>query len=258
MPVMDEFREEREALKHGTPKQKFAYFLDYYKWYVVVAIVVMVFIGSLIYQALTHKDIVFYAALVNVFEMDSNDEHARQFAEYAGVDTDEYEIVFDSSLHIDTASMDQETITSTQKLMVYIAASEIDVLMMDDVTLEQYAYNETLTDLREVLSPEQIEAYEPYFFYMDQAVADAISAAQENPDYDYSIAPTHPDPKKPEAMEQPIPVGIYLDNADILKEHYYFLDENALVAVAANTRHPETVSRYFEYIFSEAVPSAVR
>ena len=29
MPVMDEFKEEREALKHGTPKQKLAYFWDY-------------------------------------------------------------------------------------------------------------------------------------------------------------------------------------------------------------------------------------
>ena len=253
MPVMDEFREEREALKHGTPKQKFAYFLDYYKWYVVVAIVVMVFIGSLIYQALTHKDIVFYAALVNVFEMDSNDEHARQFAEYAGVDTDEYEIVFDSSLHIDTASMDQETITSTQKLMVYIAASEIDVLMMDGVTLEQYAYNETLTDLREVLSPEQIEAYEPYFFYMDQAVADAISAAQENPDYDYSIAPTHPDPKNPEAMEQPIPVGIYLDNAASFKENNVFIMGDGVISVAATSPNREIVPMYIDFVLQRKI-----
>ena len=34
MAVMDEFKEEREALKRGTPKQKLAYFWYYYKWHV--------------------------------------------------------------------------------------------------------------------------------------------------------------------------------------------------------------------------------
>ena len=58
MPVMDEFKEEREALKHGTPKQKFAYFLDYYKWHVIVALAVIGFAGSLIYQAVTCKEVV--------------------------------------------------------------------------------------------------------------------------------------------------------------------------------------------------------
>ena len=33
MAVMDEFKEEREALKNGTPKQKLAYFWYYYKWH---------------------------------------------------------------------------------------------------------------------------------------------------------------------------------------------------------------------------------
>ncbi len=41
MAVMDEFREEREALKHGTPKEKFNYFMDYYKWYVIIGILVI-------------------------------------------------------------------------------------------------------------------------------------------------------------------------------------------------------------------------
>ena len=29
MPVMDEFKEERAAMKNGTPKEKLAYFFDY-------------------------------------------------------------------------------------------------------------------------------------------------------------------------------------------------------------------------------------
>lgn len=248
MPVMDEFREEREALKHGTLKEKFAYFRDYYKWHLIIAVAVIAFAASLVYQALTRKDTAFYAALVNVFEMTPNEEHARLFAEYAGIDTNKYEIVFDSSLHIDNASMDQETITSTQKLMVYIAAREIDVLMMDGGTLEQYAYNETLLDLREVLSAEQIAAYEPYFYYMDQTVADAISAAQSDPNYDYTTAPSHPDPKKPEEMETPIPVGIYLDNAASFLENNIFLMGDGVISIAATSPNLDTAQQYIDFI----------
>ena len=44
MAVMDEFKEEREALKNGTPRQKLAYFWYYYKWHVIIALVVIIMI----------------------------------------------------------------------------------------------------------------------------------------------------------------------------------------------------------------------
>ena len=35
MPVMDEFREEREAIKNAGWDYKLKYFWDYYKWFVI-------------------------------------------------------------------------------------------------------------------------------------------------------------------------------------------------------------------------------
>lgn len=248
MPVMDEFKEEREMLKHGTLKQKFTYFMDYYKWYVIVAVAVIGFIASLVYQALTSKETRFFAALVNAFEIVSPEEHIRGFADYAQIDTDEYDIVFDSSMHIDNSSMTQDTITSSQKLMVFIAASEVDVVMADQDIIEQYAYNDSFYDIREVLTAEQIEKYESRFFYMDLAVAEAIKAAQSDPDYDYSQTPSHPDPRKPEAMEQPVPVGIFLDGAQALNEVYYFAYGEPVLAVSATSPHLETVPEYVDFL----------
>lgn len=248
MPVMDEFKEEREALKHGTPKQKFAYFLDYYKWHVVAALAITGFAGSLIYQAVTRKEDAFFAAMVNIYEMASSEEHIQGFAEYAGIDLDEYNVVFDTSIRIDNSSMTQDTIASTQKLMVFIAASELDVIMADEAVIDQYAYNDSFYDIRDVLTDEQIQKYEPCFFYMDQAVAEAVSAAQDDPDYDYSQAPAHPDPRKPEMMEKPVPVGIYLDNADSLKEVFYFLNGDGVLAVPATSPNLETVPKYVDFI----------
>ena len=64
MAVMDEFKEEREALKNGTPKQKLAYFWYYYKWHVIISIVVIAMVGSFIYQYVNRKDTAFEAVLL--------------------------------------------------------------------------------------------------------------------------------------------------------------------------------------------------
>ena len=60
MAVMDEFKEEREALKNGTPRQKLTYFWYYYKWHVIIALVVIIMIVSFVKQ-LTEISFVHYS-----------------------------------------------------------------------------------------------------------------------------------------------------------------------------------------------------
>lgn len=80
MPVMDEFKEERAALKHGTPKEKWNYFLDYYKWHVIVGIAVIAMAVSLISQILSRKDTIFYAVMINGIEGTAVQEYKEAFA----------------------------------------------------------------------------------------------------------------------------------------------------------------------------------
>ena len=175
------------------------------------------------------------------------------FADYAGIDTEEYDVLADASMYMDNTSMDQETIASSQKLMVLVAAGEIDALLSDEALIDQYAYSDSFYDLREVLTPQQLEQYEPYFFYMDQAVAEAISEAQEDPNYDYSQAPSHPDPRNPDAMEEPIPVGIYLGEAASLNEVFIFLNGEGILAVPATSPNLEMVPKYVDFILDSQV-----
>ena len=73
MAVMDEFKEEREALKNGTPKQKLAYFWYYYKWHVIIALVVIIMIVSFVKQLTDRKDPAFYAVMLNASLLRSDD-----------------------------------------------------------------------------------------------------------------------------------------------------------------------------------------
>ena len=121
MPVMDEFKEEREALKHGTLKQKWQYFLDYYKWFVIVGVLILIFAGSFLYQLITRKERAIFAALVNAYELEPAAAYPETFAEYAGIDLEEYDVFFDSSMYLDSsnlAAVDENTMATTQKLMV--------------------------------------------------------------------------------------------------------------------------------------------
>ena len=119
MAVMDEFKEEREALKNGTPKQKLAYFWYYYKWHVIIALVVIIMIVSFVKQLTDRKDPAFYAVMLNASLLDQitseQPDFVTDFAEKEGIDLNTSDITFDTSIRIVEDSMDETSITSSQK-----------------------------------------------------------------------------------------------------------------------------------------------
>ena len=246
MPVMDEFKEERAAMKNGTPKEKLAYFFDYYKWYVIVGVIAVIFAVTLIHQVATRKDTAFYALMLNVsaYNYMDDSENANAFAEYAGIDTKEYDIQYDTTVQIGTDAGDDYN--SSQKLMVYIAAAELDVMVSDADSLAHYAYLGDFYDLRDFLSAEQLEKYADSFYYIDGAVKDEIQAASENGVLDYQ--PVYGDPHHPEDMADPIPAGLFLGEDCSLLKDYYFRGEDPSVSVLINTKRPEMTSEFIDFL----------
>ena len=249
MAVMDEFKEEREALKHAGFKQRLSYYAYYYKWHVIVSIIAVVCLGSMIYEMVTAKDTAFYAVMLNTLENEETSKSFKQaFMEYAGINPDKYELLFDTSLHIspDKNSMDEATVSSTQKLMVYMAAAELDAILTDSTSIRQYANSEYFFDLREILSEEQLAKYESYFYYVDMAEVRALQKAQENLDDTYVAE--FPDPKKPEEMKEPVPVGLYIDR-EKLNGAYYFPDGDLVLGIFSNTQHLDNALKYIDFLF---------
>lgn len=249
MAVMDEFREEREALKNGTFKQRTAYFWCYYKWHVIITIAVIAIVSSFVYEIVTQKDDAFYGVFLNSFAMDNADQYMQDFAASMGIDTEKYNVGLDNSLFISKEGMDQSTMAAVQKLMVYIAAAEIDVVASDTETFEQYANNNNFADLREVLSQEQLEKYEPYLYYVDQTVIDEKDAANDAADTSY--VPSYPDPTRPQDMAQPIPVAIYLDTSSPMFEAYQFTKSPVVIGIVVNTTRPDTAAAFIDYVFDQ-------
>ncbi len=251
MPVMDEFREEREALKHGTPKEKLSYFIDYYKWHVIVGVCVIITIAVFANQILTRKDTVFYVAMINGVDTASAESEDDPFASYSGVDTDKSAVIYDTSMFIDFNSMTELSINSAQKFVVFLSAAEMDVVISGEDIIRKYAHNETFYDLTKFLTEEQLEEYKPYFYYIDNAVVEQLNAAQD--EFDYEFVPEYPDPRHPENMEQPVPVGIYVTDCPKLTDRFYFTnnDSGVILSVVVNTARPEMASKYIDFLMKD-------
>lgn len=248
MPVMDEFKEERAALKQAGLKVKLIYFWDYYRWYVIAALIIIGVIISQVKFYMEKKDVVFHAGLLNASEVVVSMEdgaHTNEFAVYTGIDTENEEILFDNSMSIGPGMAD--SYNSAQKLVVYLSAAEIDVMVADVSIVIQYAYQNDFMDMRNILSPEQLEQYQDRFYYIDKAKVEAISNQLSAVDYSGNGV-VYPDPFDPESMEDPVPVGVRIPAQCRLTKEYYLNGSDQVCSVLVNTKHLDMSLKFIDFM----------
>ncbi len=253
MAVMDEFREEREALKNADLKTKWRYFLDYYKWYVIGGVAVIFFIGSYVHSALTAKDYVLTGYFLNTYvDTVKNTEFASTFAEAAGINSDKYDLMLDTSLQFTPGSLDETSYAAQQKLMVMIAAKEVDFIAADETAFLQYASTDTFFDLREIYTEEELEKFCEYIYYIDMDVVREKEAIIDSGNFEDYVAPEY-DHFVPEEMGDPVPMGLCIQDSPKIKDTFYFKDGPVPMAVIVNTQHLETTKIFIDYMFEGLV-----
>ncbi len=250
MPVMDEFREEREAIKHGTAKQKYQYFKDYYRMPLIIALLACTFIGILVYQFVTRKDSAFYAVLLNCSPYEENEWFTEEYTQCAGIDLNKVNVTLDTNIYFKLNSNDEDSYITTQKLDTYVGARQLDMMLGAGEEFAHFANSILFTDLREVLSPEQIQKYEPYFYYVDAALWQNDGSVQGASGLDPAKIP---DPRNPQEMERPVPVAIYIESIEKLNRAYYFKNagDGIAVGIYANAPHPDNAIAFLDYLFAE-------
>lgn len=247
MAVMDEFKEQRAALKNGTFKQKLSYFWYYYKWHTIGSIAALVAVILLIHDIVSQKNEVFYAAMLNSSDLLQDESFAEQFMAYAGIDPNVDTATFDDSLSISFSNLNEITLASAQKLQATIIAGKVDVIVAGDELFENYANDGVVTDLRQMMTSEQLAIYEPFLYYVDRVLVEQIAEANYN--LDTSFQPKSPDPTKPELMEEPVPVGIYVDGSTILTSSYRISDgDRIVVGFLANSQHADMSVMFIEFL----------
>ena len=132
MPVMDEFREEREAIKNAGFKEKWEYFWEYYKWYVIGGAAIIILLTIFIRDMVNKKDWIFYGAMINAVAVDEQAENLmNDFAEIAQLDTEKYGVLFDTNYSIVKGSYDEISGASAQRLLVNLTAADLDFVISE-------------------------------------------------------------------------------------------------------------------------------
>lgn len=248
MAVMDEFREEREAIKNAGFKEKWEYFWEYYKWYVIGGAAIIILLTIFIRDMVNKKDWIFYGAMINAVAVDEQAENLmNDFAEIAQLNTEKYGVLFDTNYSIVKGSYDEISGASAQRLLVNLTAADLDFVISDETTFAQYATMDTFMDVRTLFTQEELEKYEPYFYYVDMAEVDRITEGNLSADYD-SYKGVEYDHTKPEDMERPVPVAIYINSSEKLKGAYLFKEDAVVLGIPLNTKHLNTSLLFIDYL----------
>lgn len=231
MPVMDEFKKEREKLKGKSFKEKWDYFWYYYKMHVLVIVCALILLVTTIRDIMTQKDYAFYVAFLNSFATEQDEIFIDEFAQLTDIDFDKYQIYLDTHMRFNVTSYDQASMAAAQKFLAMSSAGEIDVVVSDRDVFASYADNGFFYDLRNYLTEEQIAKYSDHFFYFDAATLDDEIDYNEVYSSEMAIPPDTTERRDPSSMEQPLAVGIFLDDEmnDKLTEIGYFGESQEVI-----------------------------
>lgn len=269
--VIEEIREQqKKAFATMTPKEKLAYFWDYYKIHTIVAIAVIVFVVSFINSYRSSKPTAFYAVLLNADTYDDNAAAANVwnegFMEYVGIDPGAYQVNIDTSIGISSGTGDQYEVASRQKMMAMMHAGDIHAIVADTETFEGYARLEYFYDLNAAFTEEELAPYADLLYYTDGAAFDEetgdtleeLEAAQEAV---YNMVVDH---SEPSAMEKPVAVGIRIPQTgnklgdsgyyDYISERDYTFQgypSEVVIGIPVSVEDPKMTLQFLNYLFED-------
>lgn len=246
MALMDEFKKERNSIKDASLKKKIEYLWQYYKWHFIGPIIIVFVIGIFIHTSMNAKESYLYAMFFNVETgLLTDNDISQDFLSYVEKDPEEYTVTIDTDYYMGTEHP-QAAQTTYQKLSIFTNTNQLDILGGPISSMNMCIYDAYLRDLRGVLTEEEMELYEPYLLYADEAILNEKIEAEMNSEiYEFD----YPDPTKPETMEIPVPIAIDISKCEKTKVFYDNPSEMIAVGVAVSTLQAEHTREYIQYLF---------
>ena len=125
--VFDEIREQHQKVKaEKGMKAYLLHLLHYYKWYALTGIAVLIIIVSMIYDAVTQKDMIFQAIYVNAFPNVRNEEFMADFEKNITINPKKEETSLISDFYINVDSTSYFEAENIEKLLVLCASGSVD------------------------------------------------------------------------------------------------------------------------------------
>ena len=226
MAKMDEFREEREAMKHAPLKERLAYFWEYNKLETMIAIFAIVSIISITVTVLGKKDVLLEGMILNRFWMEMEgvdcESITQDYMEYREMDPDQYDLMLNGSLNYFPGNEDtiiEENVNVLQLVAASCTAQALDFIVAEPATLHEFDKGQYFQDLRLVLTEEQIEAYDEYLIYSE--------------------------------INTDVPIMLDITGCEKIEEVYAYKHDALAFGVIANAPHTEELISFADYLMEQ-------
>lgn len=254
MPVMDDIKQETSKMKDKSFKEKLSYFWGYYKFHTLAVVALLIMVIWFVHDLVSQKENAFYALLVNAGGYHMAEDAGNEFAENAGIDLKQYDIKIDTSVIYDPGDFSQDSYYGAMKLSALLAAGEVDAFVSTENTFSNYALTDSFFHLDEVLTDEQIAAYEGNLYYIDQDEIDAKETEEvtisETAETMEAVPADTVDHRDPSQMGNPVAVGIYLNVEDIpfFMNNNCYLSGEVVYGFMCNGSHTDQAVKFLSYL----------
>ncbi len=228
-----------KALKDKPLKDKLKHIYTYYKIPIIAIVLVVLIAVSLVSQRASAKRAVLHVYCLDALVAQEKEEaFLLDISQAVGLDQEKEQI------EITAKQNPQDELYEGEALAAQIMGGMIDVLALpEDISL-QWLYQDVFADLSEMLTAEQLRAYEGMLLYVDGVVLEQMDhlSQQQSP-------LQFPDPTKPEEMERPVPVAVRMA-ADSEFANIFFADRKdaVVIGIVANAPNPENAVFFIDYV----------
>ncbi|MCI8613571.1 hypothetical protein [Parablautia intestinalis] len=266
--VRDEIRQQHMKAKDMTLKERLAYFWYYYKVHTLVFICAVFALVAFVRDIAASKDYIFNGLMLNSYGLPS-DELSMAFADYADLDLETYDCFIDTSTTLSLRSMGQYDAVTVQKIIATIQTGDLDAVVYDSEIFNNYSEHEMFMDLRTAFTQEELEQYKDYLYYIDYAEVLKLQEAKDDytpevlSDYqpseeelDAALAEETRLHRHPENMENPIPVGVILEDSAFAQKTGAYPQKVPVFGIIHTSHRLDVSKKYLEFLWDETIDFA--
>ncbi len=278
MAISDEIREQRRSLKGQGPKAYLQYFWDYYRYQTLAVIFFGGILISLVYNFVTAKPAVLSVTFMNAaVGMDTDqvsETIGKQFLEYEGLSASDGEVTVYLNHTIQPGTHGEYVnYTTTTSIMTFLGAGALDVIVANADNYEYYQGGGAFADLRTYFTEEELAEFGDNLYYIDYAEVLRLESEQEQAieNGESLISETEAEPEEaaaaqrlenyvrpdPADMEDPIPVGVYVEDASYIEGLGFYSDTVVIAGIISGTKNSEAAADFLQFLISETYYEAL-
>lgn len=154
--------------KEMTFRQKLDHIWEYYRWYILITVMVLGLAFSWIYGIVTEKEPLMDVVMINAYGRTPDGEAFQPFLEQAGYSYYDGAVTVNKKVQLNGPDGSQNY-AGGQMLMCTLAAGEPDLMFWDSREVLPPLKDGVLRDLRDILSPDLMEQYQDTLVYAENS-----------------------------------------------------------------------------------------